>query len=303
LILGTHLILVGLIQGTHDWSFLVEESAKLVHRDRAKGPFPNAVSFGIVLACLLPVSLFLYLQARSRLARCAALCLTGGLIEVIVFSKARAVWIGIGAALLVAAARCPRLRWPAGAIVIAMLGQIALAFLPSVTPTTTTTTAARSASMRERVTEVDSLFNRVAIYVTDVNMIAQRPLFGFGFGLSTFAEHRADHAASCCGVPVRYADDCLVPHNEVVNVLILMGAVGLLAYLVVVWRVWSLLAAATRSTDSTRAGLALCALTIFVMLVVVGQTHDLMYLGYVNLLFLFMFGMVAASEPGGTAGA
>jgi hypothetical protein len=47
---GTYLLLFGAVQYTYDWSFLVPEALKHIHPDRAKGPFENAVPYGVALS-------------------------------------------------------------------------------------------------------------------------------------------------------------------------------------------------------------------------------------------------------------
>ena len=125
-------------------------------------------------------------------------------------------------------------------------------------------------------------------------MIAHRPLVGFGFGAHTFEMSRAPYYASCCGVSPEWAVACVVPHNEVLNVLVLMGAAGLLVCVVLLRELWRQLAAGRASADPLQATLAACVLADFIMLIVTGQLHDVMYLYVAQVVFFFLAGLVAS---------
>lgn len=107
---GTYLLLYGAAQYSYDWNFLVAEAVKGVHRDRAKGPFENAVPYGLVLSAILPLTLLLYHRANSRWARGALGAIAFGLVQSIVASKTRVAWIAVPIALLLPAVRCARIR-------------------------------------------------------------------------------------------------------------------------------------------------------------------------------------------------
>jgi O-antigen ligase len=295
---GVFLAILGLIQGTYDWSFLVDASNLRMHPDRAKATFGNSIVFGLVAAMLLLPALHLYIQSRACRDRLMTVLIALGLTEAIVLSKARAVWIAAVVAVLFVAARSARVRGLVVVIVLLMVGQVGLGSLRS---GVSSQEPRQMRGMWGRITEVEPVLNRVAVYATDINMIAHRPLLGFGFGLSTFEDNRDAYQTSCCGVPLRYVADCVVPHNELLNVLILTGAIGLLVYLLFVRGVWRFLAASAGKMpeDSGRASLALCLQAALVMLAIVGMAHDLMYVDYVQLLFFYLLGLLAGDWAAG----
>ena len=88
---------------------------------------------------------------------------------------------------------------------------------------------------------------------------------------------------------------CAVPHNEVLNLLVLMGVVGLVVYLGLLRVVWRLLSFA-RTSAAGRGALALAAAlqaAAVVMLVISAQLHDMMYLSVVQVIFFFLVGLAA----------
>lgn len=294
---GLYLAAVGLVQATHDWDFLVEAAARKVHPRRAKGPFPNAVIYGLVLSIFVTAALFLYARAVRGRGRFAVALVLAVLAEAVVQSRARAAWLGLLAAMLLVAVRCRGLRGPAALVVLVLAGHVSLSFAGVGNPTGPPVLH-HAEALRDRLTESGSILDRVAVYATDLNMIAHRPLLGFGFGLETFQRHKADYYASCCGVSPKWAEDCAVPHNELLNVLVLTGAVGLVAYLVLVGSLWRVVAEAgarPRAPDAFRFDLAVCVQAAFVLLAVAGQLHDLMYLSYVLVLFCFLAGLAAGA--------
>ena len=287
---ATYLVLFGAVQYTYDWNFLVAEALKKVHPDRAKGPFENAVPYGVVLSMLVPLTLFLYLQARGRLARFALVAIAVGLVQGIVASKTRAVWIGLPVALVLPSLRHPRIR-PLAALLTADLAlQVLLA--PAI--------GLDFWGLQRRLIEPEPLYARVAASATASNMAEHRPLFGFGFGMFTFQDDKADYYASWGNVSPTFAVYPNSPHNDFLNVLVCMGLIGFLPYLALLWTSWQVLSRprAREQPGGTVGGeLAGFIQAVFAILLIAGQFHAVTRLSYVQVLFFFLLGIVAR-EPG-----
>ena len=294
---GAFLIAVGLVQGLIDWRFLVSEAHQAVHRSRARGSFPNALPYAVLLALLVPIALALRVHDARRTRRVLLVVLCAGLLEALLLSQIRIVWIALPAALLYCAAVCPPTRRAAVLSGVALLTAIALASGGMDLRLISRADGALvqlPGGVGQRMVDSWPVYDRVAVYATALNMIAHRPLLGFGFGTRTFERWRGAYLTSCCGVSPDYAAECAVPHNELLNVLVLLGAVGLAAYLGLLRELWRLLSAGRAApADPDRAILAAGVQTGFVLLVITAQLHDVMYLSSVQVLFFFFVGLVA----------
>ncbi len=296
LAVGTFLIAVGVVQGLVDWTFLVAEANQSAHRNRARGTLPNAVPYSVILALLIPIGLALRAHESRRRLRLLLVALTVGLVEAVLLGGTRIVWIALPAALAYLAAASPPARRSAAfacagviAVIALAAGGLDLRWMASANG------AVRRpmGSVGERMIEAEPLYNRVAIYATDLNMIVHKPLLGFGFGARTFLESRGDYYTSCCGVSPKWAVVCSVPHNEVLNVLVLMGVLGLMAYLGLLRELWRLLSAArTAAADPFAATLAAAAQAGLITLLVSALLHDVMYMPpAVQVIVFFLAGL------------
>jgi O-antigen ligase len=292
---GSYLVALGLIQGLVDWRFLVAEANQMTHRIRARGPFPNAIPYSTLLAMLVPLALVARIHEPHGSLRWFLIVSCVGLIEALVLGQVRIVWLALPAALLYLAAIAPAVRSSA---LIASGGILAVLALAAAgidlrwAAREGGATLQPRGSVLERIGEANPVYNRVAVYVTALNMIVHRPVLGFGFGARQFETSRGEYYASCCGVSWEWAAECAVPHNEILNELVLMGAVGLLAYLGLLRALWRLLASRRASAEaSSQRALAACVQAVFVLLAITAQLHDVMYLSEVQVLFFFLAGL------------
>ncbi len=298
----------GLVQGLVDWRFLVAEVNQSYHRSRARGTMPNAVPYSIILALLMTIGLALRAHEARPPLRLLLVVLIVGLVEAVLLGQTRIVWIALPVALVSLAAASPPARRSAAlacagviAVVALAAGGLDLRWLASADGAL----LQRHGSVGERVIDAAPIYNRVAVYATDLNMIVHQPLLGFGFGARTFLESRGDYYTSCCGVSPKWAVVCAVPHNEVLNVLVLMGVVGLLAYLGLLRELWRLLSAArTAAADPFAATLAAAAQAGLIALLVSALLHDVMYMPpAVQVIVFFLAGLGAPPARAAASGA
>jgi len=275
---GGYLLIFGTVQYAYDWNFLSE---------RSRGPFENGGVYGIVVSLLIVLTLFLYLQSRARPARALLLMIAIGLVQCVVASKTRAVWIGLPLALLLVALRYPRIRAVAALSTAWLLGQLLLA----------PTVGVDRLGLEQRLVQVEPIHDRVALTATASSMIGHRPLFGYGFGMFTFQGDKGDFYTSWGGVSAQSAVYPNNPHNDALNVLILTGVVGFIPYLALLWTSWRLLGrnrVRWRFSSPFVAQLAGFTQAAFLVLLVAGQFHSVMYMSYPQVLFFFLLGIVAS---------
>jgi O-antigen ligase len=244
----------------------------------------------------VPLALFLFLQARTRWLRFIVVGIALGLTQSIIGSKARSVWLALPVAMLGPTLRYPRLR-PLVAGIIALLGvevllapQLGLDFL----------------GLQARLRQISQVYDRVALTATASNMIEHRPLFGFGFGMYTFQVAKAAYYTSWAGVPAKWAVFPNSPHNDLLNVLVMMGMSGLLAYVALLTASWQVLwgrHAPRASRTPIAAALAAAVQAIFVVVLINGLFHSVMHMAYVQTLFFFLLGIVAGGQASAAAAA
>jgi O-antigen ligase len=292
---GGFLISVGFVQGLIDWRFLVAARDQTTHFTRIRGPFRNAVPYAVVLSLIVPIALTLYARQPPGRKRLLLLALLVAFVEALVLSQVRVVWLALPLALLYFAATGLPARRSAAVFAAGLIVAVGLA---SIRVDARGIARAEGAAQQAngvggRLADAESAYNRVAVYSTALNMIAHQPLLGLGFGAHTFETSRSDYLTSCCGVSPEWAIPCAVPHNEVLNVLVLMGAVGLLVYLGVVREIWRLLSAGRAAAPEARSATLVAAVQAdFIVLAIAFQLHDVMYLSVVQVLFFFLVGLV-----------
>ena len=294
-VVGGFLVIVGVLQYIFGWTFFTNLRYPSVHPDRVTGTFSNALSYGMVLSAVLIMALWLFLQSTGLAARVFLLGLAAGLGGCIVLSQGRAVWLAVPIALAYLFLRIKRIRalLMVSGLAVALAGPpLALMFLDV-------------GQLDRRLGQASPVYNRIALYATALNMAADRPIFGYGFGESTFNEYKAAYYDTWGGVPAQYASQPGLPHNEFLNVTVMMGGVGLIAYLAVIWTGWRVLArraAAGGEKESFSAELAVFVQGVFLVVMINALFMDLSEGSYyVLILFFFLIGILGRDPPGEAA--
>jgi O-antigen ligase len=152
----------------------------------------------------------------------------GFMTVAIVLSKTRGIWVGLVVGLAVAALYEPRLR--KRMVVVALASMLALiAAWPLI---------ANTDFIRGRVMDMTPVYARVINTATAVNMIAHKPLFGFGFGRFTYDSNKWPYLVDIGGVTALYGYAPGVPHNEYLHILILLGLIGFIPYCAIFVTAW-----------------------------------------------------------------
>jgi O-antigen ligase len=182
-----------------------------IHLDRARGPFLQAVANGLVLT-LLGLIAFDALRAR-RVGRVAAVLLLVPLPVAILATMTRAAWISFAFVVGTVVVRSRGvLRQTAAALAAIILSLAVIAMcLPGF-----------SATLEERAEERGPLEVRLAVYRAAWEMVADRPLLGWGANRMP-----AEVASRMEG----YQLNAYWAHNTYLEILVEHGIIGLALYL------------------------------------------------------------------------
>jgi putative inorganic carbon (hco3(-)) transporter len=217
LVAGAYLGLTALFEGLglHALVFpryIVEASGE-VQVGRARGPFGDAAVNGLALFdCAVMAMLAYVTMPRTRVRRLAAAIAVLCLLDLL-FTQERSVWIGAIVAILCAAAAAPALRRPllrAAAVAVAAIA-VALVLAPGLYGQTT-----------QRIGDQGTEWDRLNLNKAAENMIAARPLFGFG--LNTFRERSSDYFEQSPDFPLTNTGGEL--HNVFLSNAAELGLVG-----------------------------------------------------------------------------
>lgn len=292
--LAIYFMAFGLIQSMVDWNFLVPASI-LQHPDRAKGPFDNAAPFGLLVAMLIVLVALLFVVVRQRAFRVAVVVIALGLTQSLVASKTRAAWLALPAGLLIPFICYRKTRWLAAILVADVALQVFL--VPAIQSRLPTSGPHDYLGLQARLVEEDPLDDRAAVTRIAVQMIRTHPLSGLGFGLWTFQSHKAEYYGPL-GIDATYAMYPNNAHNDVLNVLVQVGAVGAAVYGLLLYAIARLLWRRHRSSSSPLLRmLAVCAAALFVVLIVGAQFHSVMAMSYLQVLAFYFLGIVAREVP------
>jgi len=257
-----------------------------VIEQRASGVFASPNEYGLVMATLLILAVFLFARSTDGLARTAYILMMLPLLAGLAICKTRAPWLGAMAGLLVIYVGDRRVRWLF--LTGAMLGMIGfLAALPYLI---------NSGLLQFRILDFEPMYVRFAAYTTALNMIVHNPLTGLGFGPAMFTASKPEYATTFGLIFSQFQAG--VPHNEFLHMLVLLGLAGFVPFIILlVWAFRLTSAARLRAAGAPewQVDLALCARAIFVGYLCTGMMVDVLLFHYFLMLMYFIIGMSASS--------
>lgn len=217
LAVGAYLGLTALLEGIglHALVFpryIVAVSGE-VQVGRARGPFGDAAINGIALFSCAVMAMVAYVAIPRTWVRRLAVAVAALCLFDLIFTQERSVWVGAIAAILCAAAAAPALRrrLAVAAALTALAIVAAFVLVPGLHQQT-------SERIGDRGTEWDRLnLNRAA-----ENMIATRPLLGFG--LNTFKDRSSAYFEQSPDFPLTNTGGEL--HNVFLSNAAELGLVG-----------------------------------------------------------------------------
>ncbi len=278
--MGSYLIITGLLQYALGWTFFMPAGPERLFPDRVTGPFVNSTYYGMAVAMVMLMALFLALHTKALGWRSVLLAFVGALLLMVLLSKSRSVWLAAPIVLAYLFLRVQRTRpmITFAAVAVAAVAPVALPLIVDF------------GDLATRLGSLGPIYNRLTLWGTAVNMIIDKPIFGFGFGWATFGQYKADFYASVAGVPAQYAAIPKIPHNEYLNVGVMLGLVGLVLYFVCLSRAWRVLTAVRQSwahEDSFVSDLAVFVQSCLLLVLVGVVFIDLAESSSVIVIFLF----------------
>ncbi len=220
-ILGAYLGLTVLFEmvGPHAlvWPKYIDNLNYGIHRGRGRGPFADAVAngFGLYTCGLAACIAVTKWRGSARIAAggVAALCAIGTLLTL-----ERSVWIGVVVATIIMMVAFARLRHLAVPVIIGGVAAVllALVLVPGL-----------SAKVSSRASDQGPVWDRENLTVAAVNMIAARPLLGFGW--SRFVQSSQPYFRQSQDYPLTATT--VDVHNYFLGYAVELGVVGLLIWL------------------------------------------------------------------------
>lgn len=283
-VVGFYLASIGIIQYFAKINIFVPESLVVTHLERAHGPFANAVEYGGVMAMLFLAVLYIYseLSGIKKMIAFFLLIFTGGAV---LLSLTRAVWLSLAVSLFVIAYYLPRYRklmtfFFSSAIVGAISAWLVMP---------------ESDAFKERTIELGPIYSRIALYATAFNTAIKKPLLGNGFGITSFYEASRDNLVTLSFAPEHFGLGLRVPHNEFIHILVMLGIVGLIAYIGIFYSSFKKSRELYRLpvTDgfNTRK-MAVFYWAVMLIFIINSFFVDLMWFSYFNSLFFVIMGMM-----------
>jgi O-antigen ligase len=195
----------------------INDSTAGIHFGRARGPFLEAGADGLALFMCLVACAVARVVWASRLARAAAasagvLCAIG-----IVLTLTRQVWVASVLATATTLAIVPSLR---RYVVPAVLGSVACAAL------VIASVPGLQARAQDRAQSVRPVWDRLNSDRAALNMVAERPLLGFGW--DSFPTESVNHYRLAAGYPLTTVDRV---HNVLLGYAAELGLIGLTLWL------------------------------------------------------------------------
>ncbi len=219
---GAYLGLTALFEGLglHALVFprYIVELNQEVQVGRARGPFEAAAINGVALYSCAVAGVLAYLSFRRPWLRGLALAVVALCLFDLVFIQERSVWVGAALATLLACLAAPQLRRRMLLIVLAVAVAVlaAFAFVPGLHERTV-----------ERINDRQTEWDRLNLNHAAENMVAARPLFGFGLG--TFAARNAPYFELSPDYPLSGIGGEI--HNVVLSYAVELGLVGTFIWL------------------------------------------------------------------------
>ena len=192
-----------------------------IHLGRGRGPFVEAVTNGYAQYVCAVAAAIGYMRWRYRSPLFAWFCVgVAGLDLAGAFlSQQRSVWLGVGVATVVAATTIGEARKHAPAILtmLAIVVGGSLLLIPGF-----------AAQVQERGNNQRTVWDRQNLARASVNMVEEKPLFGFGW--NQFRNESPDYFEQADDYPLTENISATAVHNVALNYAAELGLVGVLLW-------------------------------------------------------------------------
>jgi O-antigen ligase len=285
---GVFLAVIGILQSVFGITvFTISyQTVTAGHIGRAYGTFSNAHTYIATLFIFLALTLLQFNMYRDALVRSVLIFAMLAMLVGIVLGETRTPWAGAACALFIIFLRDRSVRpllvvggaiaFLGGAVVLWMMMDQLDAFF-------------------NRVTSVNTLAGRLAVWATALNMIIHNPVFGVGFGADAFLLHKPEYITGVGPLTAQYAVYLSVPHNEYLHVAVQLGIPGLVLFLAILYQLIKLLFGIHMDTESPalRSRLGLYIGAIVIGLLFNSMFSDTFLQDYFWMLTFFLAGLVA----------
>jgi O-antigen ligase len=258
------------------------------HSARAYGTFSNAHTYIATLFIFLTVTLLQYNLYKDAFVRFALLIAMAVMAVGIILGETRAPWIGAALAFAIIFVKHPQARplMLIGGVFAFFAGMIIFVVMID-----------HMDSFMQRVTNLSTLAGRAAVWATAVNMIADNPIIGLGFGYDTFSIHKSEYITGIGSLSAQYAVYLAVPHNEYIHVAVMMGIPGVVLFVMILTRLVKLMFQIFHMPNETpfRRHLALYVAAITIALMFNSLFSDTYIQDYFWMLTYFLAGIAAGN--------
>lgn len=255
---------------------------------RASGVFSSPNQYGFVMMIFAFLAIYRYARSNDGIVRILFI----GAIALALFGlgicKTRAPWFGtlIGLGSIYLADRRVRGLIQIGAVLLVVGIIAALPFL------------IESGLLEYRILDLEPLYPRLAAYTTALNIIAQNPLTGLGFGPLTFSLAKPIYGTTFGLISTNWTLFASIPHNEYLHMLVLMGVVGFVPFIMLLRQLFRLTAVSATTLAAVEAEW-LPEFAVYVRAVVVAYLFaallvDVMMFQYFMTLMYFLVGICAS---------
>jgi O-antigen ligase len=283
-IVGFYLAAIGIVQYFTDFNLFAPDTLIVTHSSRAYGPFGNSVEYGGVMAILFFAVLYFYTEyAKSKKVFIFANLVLIGVATFL--SLTRAVWLSLIIGLFIIAYYLPRYRKIMAFFSVSAVVSVISAWM--LLPAT--------GALKERAGDIGAIFSRIPLYATALKTAMKKPLLGYGFGANTFFNASRDNLVSISFIPEHLGLSLSVPHNEFLHILVMLGLVGLAAYIGIFYSSFkkSLRLYKSSSPDLIdKKKIAVFFQAILAVFIINGSFADLIWFSYFNSLLLLIMGVM-----------
>jgi putative inorganic carbon (hco3(-)) transporter len=206
--------------------FILDESLGF-HADRARGPLLQAVANGVSLNMLGVLALHAYRRGSVRGVK--MWLLLASVPVAILATMTRAVWLTFIGTIVALIFVSENRRISKSSVL--RFACVALTLLVGIVFAMVMSSGELGSALSERLEERGPLDYREAVYAGGWEMFLQRPLTGWGFH-----QMPAELPRHVSG----YREKTLYPHNTYLELLVELGAAGLVLYMWLMWELWQL---------------------------------------------------------------
>jgi O-antigen ligase len=232
-LVGVYLAILGVLQTLNmDIFGNVAQDLTAGHEGRALGPFNSAHTYSATLLIICVLTLWQYTFYRDPMIRTILIGMMFAMAIGIVLGQTRAPWLGFAIVLLIIFIKDIKVRplltigamvcIPIGLTIVIMMSDELVLFI-------------------KRALTISTMADRFVIWATAINMIIHNPIFGVGFTYDSFVSHKREYITSIGSLPEQFGVFLNIPHNELLYVTVMLGIVGLILFVLIVYKMLRLM--------------------------------------------------------------